>query len=199
MKNSVRLFSTVTVMVLVLALATPAGATEHNQGFFLRLTGGGGFASTSISDPASIDLKLSGLGGGMTAAIGGIVSPNLALHGNVWGWFVSDPDATINGLDAGQLGSSLNMSAVGGGATYYFMPTNVYVTGALGVGKLSTNGGSSDAGVVFDLALGKEWWVSPKWGLGLNAGVQYHNMPDGGVDQSWSGTTFVLSFSATLN
>ena len=199
MKNFARLISGVTVALVVLAVAVPASATDHSSGFFLRLTGGGGFSSTSISDPASIDLELSGIGGDFSAAIGGIVAPNLALHGNLWGWFVSDPSASINGIDAGNLGSSLTKSAAGGGATYYFMPANVYVTGAAGVGRLSTDGGTSDPGVVLNAAVGKEWWVSPKWGIGLNAGVQYHSMPDGGVDQNWSGTTFVVNFSATLN
>ena len=46
------------------------------------------------------------------------------------------------------------MAGIGGGATYYFMPANVYITGAAGVGRLSTDGGSSDAGVVLNAALG---------------------------------------------
>jgi hypothetical protein len=79
------------------------------------------------------------------------------------------------------------------------MPANVYMTGSAGVGKLSTDGGSTDPGLVFNASLGKEWWVSPKWGLGLAGGFQYHSIPDGGVDESWSGTTFYLAFSATLN
>ncbi len=190
----------VVLAVAVLFAAATAGATDHNSGFFLRLAGGGGVNSTSITDPASSSkLELSGIGGGMSAAIGGMVKPNFALHGTVWGWLVSSPDATIDGTDAGQMSSSLNMSAFGGGATYYFMPANIYLTSSAGVGRLHTESGSSDAGFVLDFALGKEWWVSSKWGLGMNAGINYHSVPDGGVSQNWSGTSFVLNFSATCN
>lgn len=199
MKFSTRQVLIVAMLTLAMAASASAGPADHNNGFFLRLAGGGGYASTSINDPNTFKLELSGIGGGFSAAIGAMVKPNLALHGTVWGWLIGSPDAKINGTDAGSFPGNLNMSAIGGGATYYFMPANVYFTGNLGVGQLSTDGGSSDPGIVLDFGLGKEWWVSPKWGLGLNAGVNYHNVPDGGVSENWSGTSFVLNFSATMN
>lgn len=199
MKYSVRHMLTAAVLTLVLACTAFAGPADHNGGFYLRLTGGGGFSSTAITDPSSFKLEFSGVGGNMSAAIGGVVSPNLAIHGTVWGWLVNSPDAEINGSSAGQLDDNLNLSAFGGGATYYFMPANLYMTGSMGVGTLHTSSGSSDAGFVFDLGLGKEWWVSSTWGLGLLAGVNYHSIPDGGIDGNWSGATFLLSFSATYN
>ena len=156
--------------------------------------------STSITDPStSSKFELSGIGGGMSAAIGGVVRPNLAIHGTVWGWLVGSPSAKIDGSDAGSLNQSLNMSAFGGGATYYFMPANIYLTSSAGIGRLHTESGSSDAGFVLDFALGKEWWASSTWGLGMNAGINYHSVPDGGVSQNWSGTSFVINFSATYN
>lgn len=198
MKNLMRQIPVALAVALLLAAST-AGATDHNSGFFLRLAGGGGFNSTSITDPSSSKLELSGIGGGMSAAIGAMVKPNFALHGTVWGWLVNSPNATIDGTDAGQISESLNMSAFGGGATYYFMPVNIYFTGSAGMGRLHSESGSSDMGLVLDFGLGKEWFVSSAWGLGMNAGVNYHSVPDGGVSQNWSGTSFVLNFSATYN
>lgn len=185
--------------VAVLLAASTAFATDHNGGFFLRLAGGGSFNSTSITDPSNSKFELSGIGGNLSAAIGGVVKHNLAIHGTVWGWMVGSPDATIDGSDAGTLSQSLNMSAFGGGATYYFMPANIFLTSSMGVGRLHTESGSSDAGFVFDLGLGKEWFMSPTWGLGFNAGMNYHSVPDGGVSQNWSGTSFVLNLCATYN
>jgi hypothetical protein len=199
MRYSVRqLFVAVAILVLFSSTAW-AGPADHMGGFFLRLSGGASVANTSISDPLLTEFELSGVGGNFQTAIGAMVAPNLALHGTVWAWFVGSPSAKIAGLDVGQFSGNLNLSALGGGATYYFMPANVYLSGNLGVGQLSTEASSSDAGFVMDLALGKEWWVSSKWGLGLSGGVQYHSIPDGGLTQNWSGTTFLLSFSATLN
>ena len=199
MRYSVRQLFVTIVMIVAVTSTAWAGPADHMGGFFLRLSGGASVSSTSISDPVFSELELSGVGGNFQTAIGAVVTPNLALHGTVWAWFVGSPSAQIAGLDAGQFSGNLNLSALGGGATYYIMPANVYLSGNLGVGQLSTEGGSSDAGLVMDLALGKEWWVSSKWGLGLSGGVQYHSIPDGGLTQNWSGTTFLLSFSATLN
>ena len=199
MKNVLRQIPVALTVALLLAAST-ANATDHNSGFFLRLAGGGSTNSTSITDPASSSkFELSGIGGNLSAAIGAVVKPNFALHGTVWGWLVSSPDVTLDGAAAGQYSSNLNMSAFGGGATYYFMPANFYVTSSAGVGRLSTDGGSSDAGFVLDFAVGKEWWVSSAWGMGLNAGINYHSVPDGGVSANWSGTTFVINLSATCN
>ena len=95
------------------------------------------------------------------------------------------------------------MSGVGAGVTYWFMPVNLYLTGTLGIGTLRVDGGgnsdTSDAGFALEMALGKEWFVSDRWGLGIGAGFTYHAIPDGGIDESWSGTSFTLRFSATFN
>jgi len=40
-------------------------------------------------------MKLSGEAGDSNFAIGGIVSPNLALHAILYGWLVQDPDSRI--------------------------------------------------------------------------------------------------------
>jgi hypothetical protein len=199
MRYSARQLFVAIVMIVAVASTAWAGPADHTSGFFLRLQGGASVSNTAISDPLLTEFELSGIGGNFQAAIGAVVAPNLALHGTMWAWFVGSPSAKLAGQDVGQFSGNLNLSALGGGGTYYFMPANVYLSGNLGVGQLSTEGSSSDAGIVMDLALGKEWWVSSKWGLGLSGGVQYHSIPDGGLTQNWSGTTFLLSFSATLN
>lgn len=57
----------------------------------------------------------------------------------------------------------------------------------------------SNSGLALDFTVGKEWWVGGNWGLGLAGCFGYHSIPDGGVDANWSGTSFGLRFSATMN
>jgi len=175
-----------------------AGEPRTHDGFFLRLSGGFGYANTGISDGASLDL--SGLTGDYNFAIGGVISRDLALHGTFWGWAIGDPEVDLNGSSLGNADESLNLSVMGGGVTYYIVPANVYLSGSLGLGWLSaTENVESDVGFGLDITLGKEWWVGGSWGLGLAGAFGYHSVPDGVVDANWSGASFGLRFSATLN
>lgn len=193
---------------LVLASMCPdsawsGGAAGRHDGFFLRLSAGFGGASSDAEDNLGNDWEFSGLTGDVNFAIGGIVARNLALHGTLWGWSMGDPDVEVNG-DSDELNGSLTMSAIGMGVTYYFMPTNLYLSGSLGLGQLeleADGGGDADTdmGLVFDATIGKEWWVSSNWGLGLAGAVGFHSIPEDGYDDNWSGVNLGLRFSATFN
>jgi hypothetical protein len=189
------------VLVLGMSGGASAGDRDHDGGFFLRLSGGAGAASTTLEDSGD-KLKLSGVAADINLAIGAIVAPNLALHGTLFGWLISDPDAELNN-ESGSLNGDLNLNAIGAGLTYYIMPANVYLSGSVGIGKLSFDAGDgtgeSDAGPVVDFTLGKEWWVGRKWALGVAAALGLHSIPEKGVDENWSGASFAVRFSATMN
>jgi len=194
-----------TIMLLTLSLATTAlaGPRDHTDGFFLRLSGGAGSTGSSLSDGTD-KLEFSGSGGDLNIAIGGIVAPNLALHGTLYGWSASDPTLEFNGADVTDISGTLTAAGVGAGLTYWFMPVNMYLSGTVGSGglELDLNGGldgKSDRGLILDLTLGKEWWVGDSWGLGLAGGLIYHSFPDPDISENWSGTSFTLRFSATMN
>ena len=183
-----------------------AGEPRTHDGFFLRLSAGGGTASSKIDDEVAGSIELSGTPTDLNIAIGGMVAPNFALHGTLYGYVMSDPDVDITlpglGSASGSLNGDATLAAFGGGATYYFMPVNVYLSGTVGFGSLELDGdvkGETDDGLVIDLSLGKEWWVGNSWGLGLAGGYGYHSFGDPDVDSNWSGSSFVLRFSATLN
>jgi hypothetical protein len=178
---------------------------EPHGGLFLRLSGGFGYASTEIQDvyipfpfDAVGDLQYKDVSGDLNFAIGGVVGKNLALHGTLWGWAMADPDVEFLGFE-GESNETVDMTAVGGGVTYYFMPVNMYLSGSLGPAWLTIEDSDSDTGFAVDLTLGKEWWVGNSWGLGLAGSFGYHSIPDETVDENWSGTSLGLRFSATLN
>jgi hypothetical protein len=197
------LFLTVVTLAAFFGMTTHsiAGARDHQGGFFLRLSAGGGVASTSVEDSGD-EIKLSGPAGDLNIAIGAMVGSNLAVHGTLFGWAVSDPDAEINDIE-GELNGDLGMSAIGVGLTYYMMPANVYLSGSVGLGALSFDAGDadieSDNGMAVDLTVGKEWWVGNNWGLGVAGSLGFHSIPDGDIDENWSGTNFAVRFTATMN
>jgi len=190
-------------MVAVPAALAWSGQPRTHDGFFLRLSGGGGYGKTS-SEPGGDKVELSGGTGDLNLAIGGMVAPNLALHGTILSWVASDPDVEVRSLGSGSINGDLSVAGLAGGMTYYFMPANIYVSGSVGVGSVSLDldagpSGETDPGVLGDVTLGKEWWVGNSWGLGLAAGFGFHSVPDKNTDERWTGTSFSLRFSATLN
>ena len=203
----------VTVAVAFLSLfllVTPvhAGMAREHDGFFLRLSVGGGHGDTELDDEDGPgEFELSGIAGDYNFAVGGVVADNLAIHGTFFGWGVEDPDAKLIDEDfeaEAELSGSLRMTAIGGGITYYLMPVNIYFSGSVAGAKLyldidDLGESDSDVGIAGDFTVGKEWWVSDSWGLGFAGGMSLHSIPAGDVDENWSGKSFVLRFSSTFN
>jgi len=193
------------VALLLCSTAAQAGNPREHDGFFLRMSVGGGHADTEIDDESG-ELEFSGIAGDYNFAVGGVISDNLAIHGTFFGRGLQDPDFELDaGLEAeGELDGSLNMAAIGGGITYYLMPVNIYFSGSVGGAKLyfdSDDLGESDSdiGIAGDLTIGKEWWVGNSWGLGIAGGMSLHSIPADDVDENFTGKSFVIRFSSTFN
>jgi hypothetical protein len=191
--------------LLWVSLAATALAGEprrHDGGFFLRLAPGGGYSRTAISEDGD-DLSLKGPSGSFDVAIGAMLKENFAVHATLGSWVAVDPTVEFNGIDETVDDTSISLSMFGGGFTYYFGPSNVYLTASAGAATLSFefegDTDDSDTGFAVDAGLGKEWWVSDRWGLGASATVGYHSIPPGDASGNFSGTSFAVRFSATFN
>jgi hypothetical protein len=58
----------------------------------------------------------------------------------------------------------------------------------------------SDFGVAAKLGIGKEWWVSQRWGLGATLEAMAGAVPDDATkDKGWGFFGVDLAFSATYN
>jgi len=209
MRNRKRLVAGGSALLVLgtLVFAGPAyagGQPREHDGFFMRLSLGGGSGNASVEE-SGVKAELKGGAADMNLAFGGMVSKNLALHGTMWGWGVQDPDAEITSLGTLSQNGYLGMSAIGPGVTYYLMPANVYFSGSIGIGSLTGSDdldGNTGTGFALDATVGKEWWVGPNWGLGFAGDFTYLSAKDGDFsifNESWSVTSFGLRFSATFN
>ena len=194
------------------------GAYEHD-GFFLRLQVGVGAGGMTYREPLATDgsrakVKTRGVIGSFELAIGGRVVENLILHGNLIAAGMG-PNKTIDGLENNVYDDlATRMLLLGGGATYYVMPANLFITVVLGVSYLEerrdddrTRSDSvaieSGAGTGTALSIGKEWWVGQRgqWGLGAAITGAFYVAPiEIALRDTWAKAhTVSLSFSATYN
>ena len=195
-------------------LGPPPGSHQHD-GFYMRLTGGVGYLSAKSGD-GSTSMSVSGAGPAMTFAFGGSVTPHLVLYGEFVATAATDPEATYAG-GSQHLPYSVNLFGIGPGLAYYLEPLNMYFSGTLAFSQVTasnTSSNSSDSananqdwtemGIGASFMVGKEWWVSHDWGLGVAGRLHLASMKTkqelaGTTNDRMTATAFSVLFSATYN
>jgi len=159
--------------------------------FLVRFGAGPGYTWAS-GDP---NTKLNGASGGFDLTMGGFILQDFALHAD-FGWIdVFDPDFSVDGNVLDSTSVMFQASTFRAGASYYFMPVRAYLT--LGVGfavaaltSYSYNANSDNnvtlvgreytkVGPSFAAEIGKEFPVSPFWGMGVAAHYELLSVPPG--------------------
>ncbi len=182
------------------ARVLPPTAHRH-LGFALRLDGGFGYTSSTAS---SSDQKMEGGSGAFGILIGGAVSENFILGGELWGTTAFSPTFSQGGTSVPTSDTTFGLYAIGFNVTYYFMPANVYLSASPSISKVTINeSGSSfstDAGFGMKLAVGKEWWVGDHWGIGIAGQFFFATNKDQGFNPpTWNSAAGAIAFSATFN
>jgi hypothetical protein len=171
----------------------------------LRLHLGAGYTHFSGADGFGNTVTASGGSGSFGLAIGGAVAPNFIVFGTVFGVGFS-PTVKVGGVDAGLSNSSAALAGIGAGVAYYLEPINLYLSGALAFTSAEIDDANSNPifqtrdGIGVQLMVGKEWWISQDWGIGLAGefiGASMKDKSDSSV--TWSADTFSILFSATYN
>jgi hypothetical protein len=203
---------------LVIALCMAAHAQETvipgfhtHDGFYMSMNIGPGFGKI-IWEATNINFKkseFSGIGGQFEFRIGGAIAENMILSFDLLGRSILNPDLTVDGRSATIVGDvSVSDIILGPGLTYYFMPSNIFLSASAGLGSFSlrygTTGssGSTKQGFGVQLKVGKEWWVSTDWALGISAGVAYVSADDKPVSNytgKLSTTRLFVLFNTTFN
>jgi hypothetical protein len=179
-----------------------ASGYHAHDGFFMRLSLGGGGVSASKSGE-----KYSGGSVAFGAAFGGAIAHNLILYGEVFGHSAHEPKHTVGKNSGTERGLDLGVAGIGPGVAYYFMPLNLYLSGTLLLQQVSlsdSNNSNSSAditkvGLAGNLMVGKDWWVSDNWGLGVAAQLLLGSAKDRYTDSNWSTAAVALMFTATYN
>lgn len=175
----------------------------------MRLSGGFGFSNAAFDDPG--ETTLSGFGGMGSFKFGATIARNVALGVDLFGLNMFEPSVSQNGDDLGNAeGTRASVGAIGLGGTFYVMPANLYIAASAGVGLGTIEyrgrfGGieltaeeNSRAGFAANVMIGKEWWVSRKWGIGLAGQLVFASLEtDEDVGLGVFGVG--LLFSATMN
>jgi len=189
---------------------SPAIPSREHYGFYLSMSGGPVFGNIS-DNYYSGSFKMSGTGALFDFKIGGVIANNLILHATVLSQVLAGPKITISSGTGGKASDNLNVgeSMIGGGFTYYIMPSNTFLSISAGLGNFSiidntnsSNNITTREGFSIQLKAGKEWWISSRWGLGL--GLTYGktkltNKPTGGITEILNSNRFGIVFNATLN
>jgi hypothetical protein len=180
----------------------PAG---HQAGLFIRLTAGVGYLYATESAGGE-SYHYSGFGGTASAAIGGVIAPNLILFGEILGTSAVDAEFTGGGV-SGYPGYDVTLYGFGPGIAYYLQPGNVYLSATLAFSKLSFSSTDSydsyaedtDLGIGGSFMVGKEWWVSRHLGMGVAGQLHLASMNDSYRETRLTATAFSVLFSLTFN
>lgn len=183
------------------------GRRSHD-GFYLHLALGAGALNAS-NDTGLFEAKVYGGGAALNIEVGLAVRENLVVFGKLGGISVVDPSVEVTGLGWGTArGERLNLSLLGVGAGWYFSSINLFVAGAISAAALATETADgqqlsrTDVGAAVSLSVGKEWWISPNWGLGVALELIGGRVPDEAGSASldpWRIGGAAVSFSATFN
>jgi hypothetical protein len=178
----------------------------------LTLGFGAGSVSQDYSNVAGLEVELSGGGLVWSADFGASVTEQLTAHARIGQILLLAPGFSARNAAPGSpesqplaSGSTLTATLVGLGASYNFMPINLYLTAIGGLSVISLQLGDADdddqevvqTGVGFNFDVGKEWWVASQLGVGIGArfwwatgGAEYRGAR---FDRTFLGLGIVLS------
>lgn len=184
------------------------GYRQHT-GFYLSLSVGPNFPSITSEIPGISNFKFTGTGAQFDIKIGGAVKENLILHATLISNALAGPKVTSSGISQKISNNvSIGEAMFGGGITYYIMPANFFLSGSVGLGNYTVmaennaNSISTNRGFSMQLKIGKEWWVSKRWGLGIAATygkTKLTNSPGGRIEEFMNSNNLGILFNATLN
>lgn len=169
---------------------------QRHFGFYIRPDLGFGYMSSEESG-----FTISGFSGLAGIAIGGAIQENSILAVHIIDSVVQNPNVSGGGFSGTANDTSVTLWGIGPQYTYYFTPANMYLSTTLALTRFhvssSSGNADSDWGLGTRLALGKEWWVSDHWGLGLAGHFSFSSNQDG--NQTLTTWSLGLAFSATYN
>ena len=195
--------------ILAASLSFAQSEPRAHDGFFLNIALGMGYQSIDfiVEDWQPESDNEAGLATDIDVKVGGRISYNTLMHLTLTG---TTKTGTVDyGEDYGDI--KPNMSLLGLGVTHYF-EGNFFATASCGISQFRansdvptfnatvTNKKSEDitTGFGFQVAGGKEWWISDNWGIGASAAFLY-GFASNKADTKETSMGITLRLSATYN
>jgi hypothetical protein len=188
-------------MIVLTSILCATTNVASADGPYLSVTPGiAGAAATTHTE--GNDYTLKGGGGRIGVAAGWSVTPNLVVFAELLGHGIMGPDLDVSG-DVHKTDKDVGwgIGYLGAGAKLFFGP-NVHFSASAGVLNMAIDApdmpmAKTDLGFGVQLGLGKDWLVSPRWGLGAALEVLGGSVPDGNV--RWNVATVGIAMSATYH
>jgi len=178
---------------------------HRHDGFYLSMNVGIAGGKTVLSDDDGNELTFSGPGSAIEIRIGNALTPNLIISADLMGRAVAGPHVEFGGASADADDDfTISDGVFGVGLTYYFLPQNIFISGTAGFGQIAEDDGDdkfeTDLGFAMSFKVGKEWWVSKNWGLGVSGGYAFVSAEDGDFEGlSLTSNKFFVLFNTTYN
>jgi hypothetical protein len=184
----------------------PPGAESH-EGLYINASLGVGWLHTESHGKNGGELVVSGRGTPLALSIGYVFAKNLVLSWDYCYLHVGHPSL---GDDYSSVGIvNLGWEGTGPGARLY-LPLNTFVGGSLLLSKVRINNGNpddsryglrwdSEYGITGRVSLGKEFWATDNWGLGLVGEALFGRLPGHDNWPTFSTRGFSLMASSTFN
>ena len=181
-----------------------ADPTAHRHvGFYVHVEAGVGYLRSSAS-VSGTTVAISSVSIPIAVSLGGAVTENWILAGEAWGSYGPTPKMSAGSSPASVSDTDFYLSGFGLAVVHYIMPANVFLSLTPGVTRISIESGGTkeqtELGFGAKLALGKEWWVSDHWGLGLAVhGTFGLNSDQGSGTPTWTTLAGGVTSSAIWN
>jgi hypothetical protein len=191
-------------------------ARVHDK-LYLRLYAGVAYFSASemvgvVGCPGCVEQQYvnhAGLGVTYGGAVGWAVVRNLILYFELMGTSVPSAETTAT-VYWREGPTGIDQLAFGPGLAYYLNPPNLYLASTLTFPKarLADQQGNMDLGIGVNVTVGKEWWLSANWGIGMALQAHFASMANSGCCGSFyfnaevprlNTRTLALLLSATYN
>ncbi len=148
-------------------------------------------------------MLLNGMNGAVSFDFGAATSRRLVVYGRLGGFAFNRAfygDTTNSG--------SSYFGLLGGGARYYFTPSDWYASSTLGLAAVTASdsrghGQDVRAGIGVELEAGKDWWSGQEgsaWAVGLGARFSYVSCAlTSSAKDTWEGAALSLVLSVSYN
>jgi hypothetical protein len=207
MKNTLK--SILIAFILISPTSLFSQGRTH-QRFYLSIQPGPALGYINGNNNQQTSLKVEGTGIGLDFQIGGAIKENLILYGVLGLKSIYGPTITIGGQSNTKATVSDQYSfdefIFGVGSTYY-LKNNFFFSGNIGMGNFSFSDEASNTtvdtgnGFSFQVKAGHEWWISPRWALGVAleyGGTRATDKMDN-YEETWQSHRYSIRLTATLN